>query len=257
MKTFLEFESTKDIMSLLNYGSMKELHNWAREGWPPGIEAINDLLSEMSLNIEFKQDIAPAVQGLFFDIGLVCSDIPEHWFTPQPTNRGAFNDSEPLENCTPIQIGINIGNSLHSSFSIERGAAISVLMMYLVERLKRPVILKQYCSLQTADDLFAGSLLIKSHDGPLDINCLSFWVCCSGVADCWKRIMEDIPCLAHLSTAETTCISKPDVEYGKHNTDIFISLNDEKKNWTRKDSITWVSSTIRKFIDDFQNTNEQ
>lgn len=256
MKTFLEFESTQDIMSLLNYGSMKEHHTWAKQGWPSGIEVINDLLSEVSLKIEFKQDITPAVQGLFFDIGLVCSDIPEHWFNPQPINRGVFNESEPIENITPLQIGINIGNSLTSSFSVERGAAISVLILYLVERFKRPVIIKQFCGVQSTDSTFAGSLIIKQLDESLDINCLSFWLCCPSVRDCWTRLMEDLFCLREITKLESNSSLKTNLEYGKDTVDIFVSLNDEKQNWTREDSINWISTTIGKIINNIESTDD-
>lgn len=247
MKASFEFESAEDFVSLLNYRSMEDLLSCIRAGWEPGIKVINELLDEMSLNIEFKQDIAPAVQGLFFDIGLVCSDIPEHWFAPQPIGRGQFNNPDPLEGEAPIQIGVNLGGLLSQASAIEKGAAIAVLIMYLIERLKRPVMLKQFYGFETTTKSFLGSALIKKEDEELNIEALSFWLCCPKVENLWTRIIEDTPCLREAVSLDQKNKFKPNVQYGKQGMDIFISTNSEKENWTREDSKSWIASTLSLF----------
>lgn len=247
MKATFEFKTTKELISLLNYKSMKQLVDCSHNGWKPGLDVIDDLLRDLSLNIEFKQDISPAVQGLFFDIGLVCSDIPEHWFNPQPINHGAFNGPDPLDNDTPIQIGINLSGLLSFSSAIERGAAIAVLVMYLNEKVKRPVIIKQYYSLETNDDLFEGSVVLKQQEEELNEKTLSFWLCCPDVVNCWSRIIEDTVCLRRMSTVETNNILNPNLQFGKEESSIFVSFNPENKEWTRQDSKKWISSILRSF----------
>lgn len=244
MKATFEFNSLKKFASLVNHGSMKKLSDWAQNGWDPGMKVIEDLLRDLSLNIEFKQDISPAVQGWFFDIGLVCSDVPEHWFTPEPVSPGAFNGVDPLEDTTQIQIGINLSGLLTYSCAIERGAAIAVLVMYLVERLQRPVVIKQFYSTKAAGDLFEGSITIKQTDELIDEKSLSFWLCCPEVINCWLRIMEDTSCLQDMASNNKI---EPITEYGKQESNIFISLDPEKQTWTRDDSKRWIVSVLKSF----------
>jgi len=247
MKASFEFKSTQELISLLNYGSMEEILSWAQEGWAPGIETINELLGEMSLNIEFKQDVAPAVQGLFFDIGLVCSDIPEHWFTPQPINQGVFNEYEPLEGEPPIQIGINVKGLLTHSSVAERGAAIVVLVMYLTEKLKRSVTLKQFHSIENLNNSFNGILTVKGHEEQVDLNALSFWLCCPYIINCWSRIIEDTSCLRDLAGPNPKRASHSNMQYGADTVDIFVTTNCEQETWTREDSKNWIASVLRSY----------
>jgi hypothetical protein len=244
MKVTFEFNSIERFDSLVNYGSLKQLSDWAHDGWDPGMKVIDELLIDLSLNIEFKQDITPAVQGWFFDIGLVCSDIPEHWFNPQPTNPGAFNGADPIEDNNPIQIGINLSGLLTYSCALERGAAIAVLVMYLVERLKRPVIIKHFYGMGTEEDSFEGSVIIKQLDDVVDEKSLSFWLCCPDVLHCWTRIMEDTSCLREMTSNAKV---NPDMQYGKLESNIFISLDPETQSWTRNDSKRWITSVLNSF----------
>lgn len=247
MKASIDFKSTEDLTSLLNDESVIELLEWAQEGWTPGINTIHDLSSELSLDVEFKQDIAPAVQGLFFDIGLVCSDVPEHWFNPQPINQGMFNNSESIEDLTPIQIGINVAGLVSHASVVERGAAIAVLVTYLEEKLKRPVILKQFYSIEASDRSFMGSMVLKQENEVLDINILSFWLCCPQFINCWNRILEDMPCTRELTNINTNCTLQTNTQYGKNGMDIFVSVDKETQEWTREDSKNWIHSTLRAF----------
>lgn len=246
METVFKFESTSDLLECSNYRSLQDLHSFANEGWPQGMDAIQDLLNELSLRFDFKQDIAPATEGLFFDIGLVCIGTPEHWFSPQPINKGSFDGSDPIEEETLIRIGMNMGIPFGVSPSsiIERGAAVTVLVECLSRKMRLPISLTQYYRLSDRRHSFSSSVVLKPENEELVPDILSFW-CCSpdSFFRFWPRLSENTPTF---NKFDTSCVL--DTYYGEKESDIFIpGFQERTASWTRADSINWLGPLLQNY----------
>lgn len=249
METIFNFKSTADLVDLIDYGSMTEIIRSSRAGWTKGITAVDDLLQDLNINIEpkkFQKEFFPTVEGLFYDIGLICSGVPEHWFNPQEDNNGSFLGDEHNSEKDIIRLNVNttFSSDIPIKVIVERGAAVAVLA-YLLERSGRAVSISQYCAISKNNQNFYGSLKIKEANQLLDMNSLSFWlVCPNSFYGCWYRVIESLP-NAHKFGVQNGHYGSPEVNYGKDQSDIFLEgLNDNSKTWSRSDSVEWIKKKL-------------
>jgi hypothetical protein len=252
METFFNFESTADFIDFIDHGSMTEILSLARSGWPEGAHAITDMLQSLPLYIDpikFWKEFNPAITGLFFDIGLVCSGMPEHWLDPQPAfNQGSFATTDPDEERPIVKLGLNTTVPLGFTRNavIERGAIISILA-YLLEQSGRAVSITQYCAITKDNHKFQGSVIIKHADQPLDMDILAFWlVCPDSFKRCWLRVLESLPNSRDLGV-DNGLYGLPDTHYGKEQSDIFIpGVYRNSEVWGRNESVSWVCSELER-----------
>jgi hypothetical protein len=248
MNAIFNFESTSDLINFIDHGSMQELLAIARSGWPEGLNIISDILQSLPLHInpeKFWKEFNPAITGMFFDVGLVCSGVPECWLQPQDAfNKGSFVSTDPDEERPIIKLGLNstVPIGYPKAFSIERGAIIAVLA-YLLEQSGRSVSITQYCSLSQKNNNFFGSVVLKRADEPLDIDLLAFWlVSPDSFKKCWLRVMENLP-----NSQVNGNYGFPICEYGENESDIFIKGISNKQNlWSRNDSVNWIIDNLTK-----------
>jgi hypothetical protein len=246
MEATLEFKTLPDFINLVEYDSMSEILRDAKTNWLKGSLAISEIFKNLPLFIEplkYQKEFIPDVTGLFFDIGLVCSGVPESWLNPiLPTNNGSFLSLDPNDELEVINLGINI--TTPSSFSeasiIERGAVFA-LLAYLLEQSGRAVTITQYCALTKNNNNFYGSVLLKNKDQYVDLNLLSFWLASpNSLRGCWAKIFENFPDM------ERNKFEKPLKEYGVDASNIFMHGSDSTvKEWSREDSIKWICDRLQ------------
>jgi hypothetical protein len=252
METFFNFESTSDLIDFIDHGSMSDVLSQARSGWLEGAHTISDLLQSLPIYIDpekFWKEFNPAVTGLFFDIGLVCSGVPEHWLDPQPAfNMGSFVTTDPDEEKPIIKLGFN--TTFPAGFSpaaaMERGAIMSILA-YLLEQSGRSVSITQYCAIQKNNHNFKGSVVLKYADQPLDMDVLAFWlVCPNSFKQCWMRVLESLPHSKNLGITKGL-YGLPDTRYGEEFSDAFIpGVYRKSQIWTREESVSWICTSLEK-----------
>lgn len=250
MDTILKFKSTADLVDLIDYGSMAEVVKATRSGWSEGVSAVLDLLHSLSLNIEpekFQKEFFPSIKGLFYDIGLVCSGVPEHWFSPHQTeDSGSFvnNEHNDLKRVINLNINTSFLSNIKDSTIIERGAAV-VVLAYLLEQSGRSVSISQYCATTKNNQGFYGSVTLKEANQPLDLEVLAFWlVCPDSFYKCWYRIMENIPNAFKLGILNGQ-YGVPEINYGKENSDVFLKgINNNTTTWSREDSVNWIKEAL-------------
>jgi hypothetical protein len=212
-----------------------------RNGWPEGLKHVVSAIEDISIQLgsaTFKTELIPSIQGLFFDIGLVCSGEPEHWLGEQESYNTV--DSNKI-----INIGINatVPAGTQTSTMIERGAAILVLANIL-ELKQYSVSITQYCSIVNNEHTFNGSLILKQAGQALDIDSLTFWlVCPDALRRCWLRVMESAPYSEQIG-ADGKGYGKPVIDYGSQQSDIFLEGINRYKEWDRYSTINWINSVI-------------
>lgn len=219
------------------------IHN----GWPVQHTDVLDTIESISQDVgslTFREEYINSTTGLFFDVGLVCQGKPECWFDLQETE-------ERVKGTKIVKIGFNAAVSTGVSIGAitERGAAILVLIN-LLEQTGRKVELTQYCSLSKGEYTFNGTLVLKTAQQSLDANSLIFWLTCpDSFRRCWFRVMENVPyarrfgCLENKTGIES--YGTPVINYGKNESDIFISGIDCEYTWTRGDSVAWTRNTLQ------------
>lgn len=203
-----------------------------------------DLIIQNLGSLTWREEYINSTTGLFFDIGLVCQGKPECWFTTQETD-------EKVSGKKIIKIGFNVAVSSNVSIEaiIERGSAVLALIK-LLEQMGRKVELIQYCSLSKNTYTFNGSLTLKTAEQNLDVTSLIFWLTCpDSYRRCWFRVMENVPyarrfgCLEQKNGAES--YGTPNTDFGKQESDIFISGIDSRSIWSRGRSIMWLRKTLQ------------
>lgn len=252
MDTYLKFESVDDLIDFVDHASMAEVLSTARAGWPEGASAIHDLLQKLSLYIEpekFWKEFNPSVVGMFFDIGLVCSGIPECWIEPQEAyNKGSFLSTDPDEEKPIINIGFNVTAppGLSKNDAIQKGA-IAAILAYLLEQSGRAVTITQYCAMSKNSHNIYGSVVLKKADQLLDMDLLSFWlVCPNSFRNCWLRAIESLPNASRLGVANGF-YGTPNVDYGGEYSDVFLrGARTKNEEWSLDVCVKWVCGELDK-----------
>jgi len=253
MEVTLNFDSASDLASLIDRSSLADIWGVARTGAAEEATAVAEILKSLNLWLSpeiFRKEFVPATTGLFFDIGLVCSGIPECWVDPQPAdNTGSYPSTDPEDERKVIRLGLNatvLSSSVKRATIIERGASVIVLA-YLLEQSGRPVSITQYCALEKNNYSFYGSVVLKPADQELDVNLLALWLLCPEVFQrSWFKLMASVPnpgTLGKLKNINTYSIT----DYGKTESDVFVAgIQRTDKTWVREDSLAWVLSSLTK-----------
>lgn len=250
METILKFKSAPDLLDYMEQCSTSGTSKASRAGWPKGVSVIMDILENLPFNVDlerFRKEFNPAFSGLFFDIGLVCSGVPEFWLDPQPSfNSGSFVTNDPDDEKRIIKLGLNssVLPSISPASIMERGAILTILA-FLLEHTGRSVSITQYCAVSKYEHTFMGSAVIKAADEPLDVDLLSYWlVCPDSFRQCWLEIIESLPNAKSFGVSGNK-YGYPVIDYGQEESDVFIKgILNEKDNWSRQDSISWICSQL-------------
>jgi hypothetical protein len=253
MEVILNFDSASDLASLIDHSSMADIWGTARSGAAAEATAVAEILESLNLWLSpeiFRKEFVPATTGLFFDIGLVCSGIPECWVDPQPAdNTGSYPSTDPEDEREIIRLGLNTTvtpSSVKRATIIERGASVIVLA-YLLEQSGRLVSITQYNALEKNNYNFYGSVVLKSADQELNVNLLALWLLCPEVfRRSWFKLMAGVPNPGSLGKLKNVTV-QPITDYGKTESDIFVSgIQNTDKTWVREDSLAWVLSSLTK-----------
>lgn len=256
MKITFDFQTANDAAEFVHenlvhaedYANLDVLNNWnktlisMRQGWPEGASVVSDILYELSLNDTksiFKKDPNQTVNGLFFDVGLFCANIPEYWIDSE-TNPDVINLANKQRT---IRIGFNsvaLGFTLSSI--LERGAAV-IALAYILQQMGHAVSVTQYYATTKQQHTFQTRIVHNPNNQPIDIDLMAFWLACpDSFFKCWGLIFKDL----HKLNNPTIQCPLPVTEYGKEDSDIFIpGAIDHSPEWTRKDSIEWIHKTIQ------------
>jgi len=222
--------------------SWDETINAINNGWAEGVDKVSKLIKSLSLEVSsgvHKEELIPAVAGIFFDIGLVCSGEPECWFAPQ------ISEDVTSEGQKIVRLGLNatVSARFTAESMIERGAAVLVLAS-LLEQAGRSVAITQYCAVSKDTHSFLGSVVLKVAGQSLDIDSLAFWIACpDSFRRCWLRAMEVLP-IANLLGCNDNRYGFPILDYGINKSDVYIKGNSDAQKWTRSNSIEWIYSTL-------------
>lgn len=254
MDTTFNFESTSEILDMLNYSSMSDVSNSARFGWDGGMSVVDDIFNELQIDLDLKfyKEFNPAVIGMFFDVGLLCSGVPEHWLDLQGVDQSSYFDKTPNDKKETIKIGINcsVPSTSFQSTITERGAAVIVLS-HLIQLANHPVSIKQYYSTTKNEHKFFGSVILKEENQETNPN-VGFWLCSpQSIYRYWYGVVEKSPIVDSFKNKDAgygECISK----YGEEDSDVFMSgMNNKNSSWTRADSLEWIKNSLKKIGIDF------
>lgn len=258
MKAIFKFETSADVIDYfarnilhdqtkvndLKWEEWKQTFEVMHSGWSEGASVVNEILQEVVLNDQLttiQRNYNQSVTGLSFDVGLVCSNIPECWLEAEPRDNSIITSIDR----NPIKLGLNAVTVNHSSESIiERGSAL-IALGSILEKSGWPVSFTQYYSLPINNITFEGIMVHKSFDEPLDANLLSSWVSYPNfVYQGWKEIAQ----LVYNVTASDCVYKEPNGDYGKEHSDIFLSGTKLDRQWTRTDSINWICDEVEKLV---------
>jgi hypothetical protein len=255
MKITLEFCSATDAADFIqqnlvswDHSDPVEMEEWYKtltkmqQGWPEGASVVHDILYDLSLNDTqsiFKKDHNQMVTGLFFDVGLICSKIPECWIDPQtdPYTIDTTNQER------IIRLGMNsVSWGFSPSSIIERGAAIAALA-YILQQMGHNISLTQYYATTKNNHSFQASINHILDNQSLNIEMLSFWLACpDSLHKCWSQILKTTHDLNIPVNEGPTLIP----EYGRELCDIFIpGAVRPSEQWSRNDSLSWIRKIIQ------------
>lgn len=253
MEVVVNFDSARDLASAVDFSSMTDLLEDTKYAAAKEAIAIAEILKSLDLYLSpeiFRKEFVPNTTGLFFDIGLVCSGIPECWVTPKPAgNTGAFPSIEPEDERKVYKLGLNTVDSylkLNQSEVIERRASLLVLA-YLLQQSGRPVEVIHYSAFQENNYNLYGSVVFKHAYEELDFSQLNLWRACSEAFQfVWDKLMLGVPKVGALGNLKKVNVY-PITDYGKIESDVFVSeIHKSDKPWSREDSLNWVLAALIK-----------
>lgn len=146
----------------------------ARVGWPEGLAKVKPfaerLTGKLASRIQ-RETYEPAIQGLFFDIGLVLSGEPECWLEQAHTEQegGAGNK------VVTISVAISAAGHVSAKALEQRGATVMALVQ-LLELAGKSVRVVGILGAHWKSNICDSTLVLKQASQPLNADQLAFWL---------------------------------------------------------------------------------